>query len=128
MKNKCENCGVCCLRTEMILVESDIDRILKKSPYQLQISDFAFKNEEGLYQLKNIDDHCIFLDPPSLLCKIYNYRPRGCGFYPLIYDFQEENCKIDKDCPRPHLFYQDKTELKKVCQDLFRFLKKELFL
>ncbi len=126
MKNKCENCGECCLRTEMILSESDINRIMKNSTKNLQKNDFVFKNRDGFFQLKNNEDHCIFLDSLSKECKIYEYRPQGCRFYPLIYNFQENNCIYDNDCPRPHLFYQDETELKETCEDLSRFLKQEL--
>lgn len=126
MKNKCENCGECCLRTEMILSKNDVDKIIKISPENLQKEDFAFKNKNGFFQLKNIKDHCTFLEPLSKKCKIYEYRPQGCRFYPLIFDFQEKNCIFDIDCPRPHLFYQDKTELKNTCQNLMKFLKREL--
>ena len=126
MKNKCQNCGECCLRTEMILSKNDIYKIMKNSPKNLKKKDFVFKNKEGFFQLKNIRDHCIFLDPLSKQCKIYKHRPQGCRFYPLIFDFQEKICISDNDCPRPHLFYQNKSELKNTCEDLMRFLKQEL--
>ena len=126
MKNKCQNCGECCLKTEMILSKNDIDKIMKASPKDLIKKDFVFKNKDGFFQLKNIRDHCIFFDPLSKQCKIYEHRPQGCRFYPLIFDFQEKNCILDNDCPRPYLFYQDKTELKETCKDLSRFLKREL--
>ena len=126
MENRCQNCGECCLKTEMILSKEDIKQIIKKSPNNLIKKDFRFKNKDGFFQLKNIRDHCIFLDSLSKQCKIYEYRPQGCRFYPLIFDFQEKNCIFDNDCPRPHLFYQDKTEFKNICKALMRFLKQEL--
>jgi hypothetical protein len=110
----------------MILSKEDIKQIIKKSPNNLIKKDFMFKNKDGFFQLKNIRDHCIFLDSLSKQCKIYEYRPQGCRFYPLIFDFQEQDCIFDSDCPRSHLFYQDKTELKKKCEDLSRFLEQEL--
>ena len=126
MKNKCENCGECCLQTEMILSKNDVERIIELTSNILKKSDFAYKNKDGFYQLKNISEHCVFLDTHSKQCKIYEYRPQGCSFYPLIFDFEEQDCIFDNDCPRPHLFYQDKPKLKKTCEDLSRFLKKEL--
>jgi Fe-S-cluster containining protein len=110
----------------MILSERDINRILKITTKNLKTYDFIFKNKHGFYQLKNFKDHCIFLDSHLKRCKIYEYRPQGCRFYPLIFDFQEKNCVFDNDCPRPQLFYQDKTELEEACADLSRFLKQEL--
>jgi Fe-S-cluster containining protein len=126
MKNKCENCGECCLRTEMILSKNDINRIMKNSTKYLQKEDFVFKNKDGFFQLKNISEYCVFFDILSKQCKIYEYRPQGCRFYPLIFDFEEQDCILDIDCPRPHIFYQDKNNLKKTCKDLLRFLKQEL--
>ncbi|MFX1455292.1 MAG: YkgJ family cysteine cluster protein [Promethearchaeota archaeon] len=126
MKNKCENCGECCLRTEMLLSKSDIKRITKRYPNKLEKKDFVIKNQHGFFQLKNIDEHCIFFEVQSKHCKIYKFRPRGCRFYPLIFNFQNNNCIYDDDCPRPHLFYQNRTKLKKVCQKLSRFLEVEL--
>ena len=125
MKNKCEDCGECCLRTEMILSNSDVNRIIKNSPENLKKKDFVFKNMDGFFQLKNIRDQCIFFDSLSKQCKIYEDRPQGCRFYPLIFDSHAKNCIFDNDCPRPHLFYQNKTEFKNTCEDLLNFLKQE---
>lgn len=126
MKTKCENCGKCCLSTQMILSMNDIDRIIENSSRNLKKKDFVFKKKDGFFQLKNFGNYCVFLNSRSKQCKIYEYRPQGCRFYPLIFDFQEQNCIFDNDCPRPHLFYQDKTELKETCEDLSKFLKQEL--
>jgi Fe-S-cluster containining protein len=126
MKDKCENCGQCCIRTEMILSKQDIYRIKKYAPKILVRKKFVFKNDEGLFQLKNLGSHCIFLDFKSKRCKIYNIRPKGCDFYPLIYDSLTSQCIIDKDCPRPQLFYRNKEELKEACESLKKFLKTEL--
>jgi len=125
MKNKCENCGECCLETEMILSKSDINRIIKNSPKSLIKNDFVFKNNDGFFQLKNIRDQCIFFNSLLKKCKIYEFRPQGCRFYPLIFDFFTKNSIFDNDCPRSNLFYQNKTELQNTCENLLRFLKQE---
>ena len=104
MENKCEGCGRCCLETEMILSQQDIDLIISNKSCN---EFFVFKNSNGDFQLKNIEGHCVFFDLTSKNCSIYEYRPQGCRFYPLIYDFQMKKCVFDKDCPRIHLFYRN---------------------
>lgn len=126
MENKCENCGECCLETEMILSQQDIESIKKKYNTNIREHDFVFKNKNEQFQLKNIEGHCVFLDSYSKKCNIYKYRPQGCRFYPLIFDINEEKCKLDEDCPRNNLFYENKQNLKIACQNLKIFLKKQL--
>ena len=126
MENKCENCGKCCLDTEMILSKLDIELIKNSYPNNIRKQDFAFKNKNEQFQLKNIEGHCVFFDDYSENCHIYKYRPQGCRFYPLIYDINEKKCKLDEDCPRNNLFYENKQNLKITCQNLKIFLKKQL--
>ena len=54
MRSLCENCGKCCLETEMILSQQDIDLIIKNASDKSGSDDFVFKNSKGYYQLKNI--------------------------------------------------------------------------
>ena len=66
----------------MILSEDDIRRIERLG---YKIDEFTvFK--DGFYRLRNIDEHCIFLDVSGGKCKIYKYRPIGCRIYPVIYN------------------------------------------
>jgi Fe-S-cluster containining protein len=125
MKNKCENCGKCCLETEMILSQQDIKIIISNLP-NIKRQDFTFKNINEQYQLKNIEGHCFFFDFPNRECKIYKLRPQGCRFYPLIYDFNKKDCRLDDDCPRNNLFYNDNKTLRRSCQNLKSFLKTQL--
>ncbi len=124
--NKCVNCGNCCLQTEMILSEKDIKLILNKAPLNLSREDFTLKNSEGYYQLKNIKGLCVFFKKDTKLCKIYEFRPQGCRFYPLIYDFDNKKCIYDKDCPRIGLFNLTKKELSITCNNIKNFLKEEI--
>ncbi|MFW9941715.1 MAG: YkgJ family cysteine cluster protein [Candidatus Thorarchaeota archaeon] len=126
MKSLCENCGKCCLDTEMILSHHDIELIKKNHPNNLRKQDFVFKDNNNQFKLKNIEGHCVFLDFNTKNCNIYKYRPQGCRFYPLVYDINEVKCKLDEDCPRTNLFYKNKKELKAACQNLKKFLKKQL--
>jgi Fe-S-cluster containining protein len=126
MRSLCENCGKCCLETEMILSQQDIELIKNCHPVNLRKQDFVFKSNNDQFQLKNIKGHCVFLDYDSKNCSIYKYRPQGCRFYPLIFDMNEEKCRLDEDCPKNNLFYEDKKNLKITCQNLKIFLKKQL--
>ena len=126
MKNRCKDCGKCCLETEMILSQNDIKLIMQNHPNFIKKKEFAFMKNNKQYQLKNKNGHCIFFDPSLKTCRIYEYRPQGCKFYPLIFDLNHNICKFDEDCPRTILFYKDKEKLKTTCQDLKRYLKTEL--
>ena len=126
MKNKCVDCGNCCRETEMILSGQEIDLIKNRNPKNLKVSDFVKKTVEGLFQLKNVDNHCVFFDPIAKLCKIYTIRPQGCQFYPLIYDSDKRLCVLDQDCPRTELFYPNKPSQVKICTKIVRFLEKQV--
>jgi len=126
MSNDCENCGKCCIETEMIVSEQDIDFILRKCLNYKRKREFIFKNKDDLFQLKNVEGYCVFFDKRSKICTIYEFRPQGCRFYPLIFDINELKCKLDEDCPRTNLFYQNEQVFKENCDNLKRFLKEQL--
>jgi len=126
MKNKCVACGNCCRETEMILSTRDVDRI-NNDPKNLRVINFVKKTADGLFQLKNVDGYCVFFDVTTKLCKIYEIRPQGCRFYPLIYDSDKKLCVLDQECPRPELFYPNKQSHMKTCKRIVRFLEKQVF-
>lgn len=127
-KNLCVQCGKCCRLTEMYVSTKDISRILKNFKGCLQKEDFVEINQDGTFQLKNVENWCYFYDIENQLCKIYEFRPRGCRFYPLIYDMEDNKCILDEECPRSHLFYEKSNKTEKICIELKKFLEKELFL
>ena len=126
MKNKCVDCGNCCRETEMILSARDVDRIKNIDPKNRRTTNFVKKTADGLFQLKNLDEYCVFFDPTTKVCKIYAIRPQGCRFYPLIYDSDKKICVLDQDCPRTELFYPNKNSRSKTCEKVVRFLEKEV--
>ena len=126
MSEICKDCGNCCMDTEMIVSEDDINLIMKEWQIHLPKEKFYFKNEDNLFQLENIEGFCVFFKKNSKRCKIYKFRPQGCKFYPLIFDSYMKKCILDKDCPRTHLFYKEKKVLDKNCKNLRKFLKKQL--
>ncbi|MFX0000649.1 MAG: YkgJ family cysteine cluster protein [Candidatus Hodarchaeota archaeon] len=126
MFDNCKDCGKCCIETEMIVSEHDIDLIMEKYQNHKVKQDFCIKNKNNFFQLKNIEGYCAFFEKSSKTCAIYEYRPQGCKFYPLIFDFKRKKCIFDKDCPRTHLFYKNKQILKKTCDGLKKFLIEQL--
>ncbi len=126
MENRCDYCGKCCINTEMILSQQDIEKIIKFYPKKIKKKKFSFINQNGFFQLKNSTNHCVFLDNLSMKCTIYDFRPQGCRFYPLIYDIDEQLCKLDADCPRTHVFYESKQDFEKSCRNLKNFLREQL--
>ncbi|MBY8979591.1 MAG: YkgJ family cysteine cluster protein [Candidatus Lokiarchaeota archaeon] len=126
MKDICKDCGKCCIETEMLLSSKDIARIKKNNPKHLKIANFVRKTEEGFNQLKNVKGYCVFFDRAAKMCTIYDERPQGCRFYPLIYDSDKKLCVLDHECPRPKLFYPNKKYHVKTCKKIVRFLEKQV--
>jgi Fe-S-cluster containining protein len=126
MVSSCFSCGKCCLATEMILSERDIRVILDNTEYLKSKNEFTSINPEGRYQLRNLDGYCFFFNPTTKKCKIYDFRPQGCRFYPLVYDPIKKICIFDQECPHPKLIYQNVFHLKSVCNSLKKFLRTQL--
>ena len=124
-KKICKNCGKCCQETEMMISKEDI-RLIENKVLNVSKEDFAELNDEGIYQLINKENHCIFLDMTSKLCRIYEYRPKGCRFYPIIYDYENETCIYDQECPRVSLFHVEPDNFKNICNSIKQFLRTEL--
>ena len=114
------------MKTEMILTANEISIILHDFNSPLEASDFCFLNKDNFYQLKNIQGVCFFFDKQTYKCKIYKIRPKGCQFYPLVYDVDKKKCIFDKDCPNPQLIYQDQDSIFKTCQHIKEYLSNEL--
>ncbi len=124
--NICLSCGKCCYNTEMELSNQDIKRIEDQNTLGFKREDFCFKTD-GFIKIKNIDNHCIFLDPETNYCKIYLIRPTGCKFYPLIFNQEKNKCVIDDDCPYKKLFFTHKPIFQKNCKELRKWVNNELF-
>ncbi len=101
---KCKKCGRCCINTEMELLPQDIDRIVSLG-YNIEY----FTTVRGcIVRLRCIDNHCVFLDPKTNLCKIYEHRPIGCRLYPLQYSDGE--VYVDPECPAADTIPDDALE------------------
>jgi len=122
----CLDCGKCCLETEMMLSQEEVQRIIKKFRGAIEQEDFCYIGRDGYIQLRNIHHHCFFYDETTKKCNIYEIRPQGCKFYPLIYNLEKNKCTFDEDCPKSSLLYPDKNENKKTCSEIIQYLKNQL--
>ncbi|MBD3340675.1 MAG: hypothetical protein GF353_16325 [Candidatus Lokiarchaeota archaeon] len=119
----CRQCGKCCKETNMILSKFDIQTILRYNSEFKKNEDFSTLDKNNNRILKNVNGYCIFYNRNTRLCKIYEYRPQGCKFYPLVYDVKKKKCKLDSICPIPNAFYDSRKELKFMCKKLMVFLE-----
>ena len=120
----CDNCGKCCLNTEMLLSNPDVALI--KSQIGVKRKDFVLKEGDGFMRLKNRDGRCMFYDPSHKNCTIYEFRPMGCRLYPLVYNLATHGCEFDEDCPNPNGLYWNGTSVKEACGKLKSFLRDQL--
>ena len=95
------DCHQCCLETEMILTDTEVDIIEQKSG--ISRGEFLLKPEDtdGFLQLRNVDSvlgrKCYFLSDKGK-CTIYKFAPQGCRMYPLILNLETDETMIDVDC------------------------------
>jgi len=95
-------CGKCCYDTKMPLTKRDIERIKN-----LGFVEEYFVDRRGrIPRLKNIDGHCVFLDPTTNSCIIYPDRPEGCRLYPLVYEEKSNRVSVDFLCPKADMVSQ----------------------
>ncbi|MFW9808275.1 MAG: YkgJ family cysteine cluster protein [Candidatus Thorarchaeota archaeon] len=106
----CEEIRLCCTGTEMTLTREDAERI-EELGYDR--NEFLVRVMAGFCELKNIEGVCYFYDTETKECRIYEHRPEGCRYYPIIYDARRKKCIIDRDCPSGETVTRE--EVRKVC-------------
>jgi hypothetical protein len=81
----------------MQLSAQDVSR-LKKLGYD----PAAFmRRREGFRTLRNVKGVCYFFDKNTCHCKVYENRPDGCRYYPIVYCVDEDRLMIDEEvCQR----------------------------
>ncbi|RLF23346.1 MAG: YkgJ family cysteine cluster protein [Thermoprotei archaeon] len=87
-------CGICCVNTEMPLTLEDIARIRKLG---FKTSSFVIM-KDGIPRVRNVHGKCVFLDRSNNRCVIYQQRPEGCRFYPLV--LMNNIVTVDQLCPK----------------------------
>ena len=111
----CLLCAKCCHETEMLLANEDVKRIETQMPRR----EFSYMRDGYLY-LKNKNKYCVFLNTESKRCLIYEIRPQGCRFYPIIYDTLLKKCVVDRDCTNKEKIPINLIETS--CPDLGEFI------
>ena len=108
MQNKlpCLLCAKCCEQTQMLLSNADLDRIERETKQVRR--QFSYLRD-GYFYLKNRGQYCIFLNPAANNCSIYNIRPQGCRFYPIIFDPFLNCAVVDIDCTNRDNIPQEMT-------------------
>jgi Fe-S-cluster containining protein len=102
----------------MTLTREDVEKI-EALGYDRKV--FLVRGKDGFCELQNVDDYCFFYDPETKECRIYENRPEGCRYYPIIYDARKRKCIIDKDCPSGETMTRE--EIRKVCHKVRRLVE-----
>jgi Fe-S-cluster containining protein len=105
-KLPCRLCAKCCEQTQMLLSNADLERIERETKQARR--QFSYL-KDGYFYLKNRGQYCIFLNPAANKCSIYDIRPQGCRFYPIIFDPISNCAVVDKDCTNRDNIPQDLT-------------------
>ena len=120
-------CSLCCWETEMLLSASDIQRINQKTSFS--VNEYSFVDNFGHRTLKNkeINDRlqCFFLDEHGE-CTIYEIKPKGCQYYPIIWDMNIQEATTDDYCPH-HQKFDDQIpriieSLQQLIMELYGYL------
>ena len=104
----------------MMLIRSDIEKIIDLGYKE---EDFSYRDEDGFTKLRNINGECFFLKENK--CTIYDDRPQGCKFYPIIFDIDFNKAIIDPECPLHGSVAQKTISLFE--KDLRKFVRKIIY-
>ncbi len=91
----CKKCGKCCEGTLMELSIKDVLR-LERTGHRKE--EFADRGDDGIWRLRNVEGHCVFLEPKARGCMVYAQRPLGCFIYPVNLG-PDDVLVVDAICP-----------------------------
>jgi len=115
VKIRCRRCGRCCVGTEMELLPVDIERIMRLG-YKL---DHFARLDDEFVRLKCVNGHCVFYNPNTRACTIYEYRPIGCRLYPL--QLSDNEIIVDPECPAANTV--PRTEIERLAPYVYAFVE-----
>jgi len=113
----CDEKRLCCIETEMTLTNEDVERI-EALGYRRE--EFVVRASDGFLELRNIDGHCVFYEPSTRVCLVYENRPEGCRYYPVVYDARQHRCVVDEDCPSRATMTRE--EIRTICPEVRRLI------
>jgi Fe-S-cluster containining protein len=79
----------------MELSDKDLQRLEHEGHLRDEIAE---KGPDGIWRLRNVEGHCVFLEPKGRKCSIYQLRPLGCYIYPVNID-PDGAIIVDAICP-----------------------------
>ncbi len=79
----------------MELSSRDLQR-LEKAGHRTE--DIAQKGQDGIWRVRNVEGHCVLLEPKARKCSAYQSRPLGCYIYPVNIG-PEGTIVVDAICP-----------------------------
>ncbi len=103
----------------MTLTRKDAERIDALGHLR---KDYLVKFEDGFCQLRLVDGFCYFYDTKTKKCTIYDSRPDGCRFYPIVYNMKKRKCVTDYDCPSRETVTRE--EIRKICHKVRALVEK----
>ena len=84
-------------------------------------ADFSTE-KEGFQTLKNVNGVCYFFDAKNKACKVYEDRPEGCRYYPIVYSIDQHMPTVDRDvCRRTSTI--TKEEIRRTAPKLLKLAK-----
>ncbi len=83
VKFKCQHCGYCCINSNVILFDKDIEQIKESG-----IKDFVEPSHRGFRIIGSDKKECMF---HKNKCRIYKIRPIVCREYPFKVTFYSKN-------------------------------------
>jgi Fe-S-cluster containining protein len=99
-----------------------MQRITKVTKYN-SVESFSVKRD-GMEVLKNINKNnkfqCFFLNAKGT-CSIYDLRPEGCRYYPVVWDLDYQKAIVHDFCPHHEEF---RSEIHKVSSQVEKLVTK----
>lgn len=115
----CPDVRICCTETEMTLTREDAERI---DSLGYSREDYLVRVKDGFCELKNVNGNCYFYDPVTKMCIIYEARPEGCRWYPVVYHARKKRCYGDSECPASRAL--TRTQVRRVCHNVRNLVRK----
>lgn len=111
LKFRCTGCGNCCRDTIVCINDEDVRQIVLGTgktpqefvrfftPDEIAMSRhdplwLRFDSAPAVMGLRKIHDRCLFLDPQSNRCTIYEYRPVTCRDHPVNVAFSDSGAVV----------------------------------
>jgi Fe-S-cluster containining protein len=75
--------------------------------------EFAKRGVDGIWRLRNVEGHCVFLESKGRKCLVYSLRPLGCYIYPVNLG-PDGALTVDVLCPASDSLEADEKKKKGV--------------